>query len=66
MQKFPETPFGLLELIERLAPEQVPSHNTSRDQDLFNGGRRSIAIELRRLYENTRNPPEALPKRTRR
>lgn len=66
MQKFPETSLGLLEALEKMVPEQVPSPKSNRDEDLFEGGRRSLVKFIRDWHTKTKNPPAALPQRSRR
>lgn len=54
MNKFPDTALALLLELERRHPEKVASPKTSRDEDLFYGGKRELIRHIREWYEKSK------------
>lgn len=54
MSLFPATPDQFIAELERRAPERVAQPAMSRDQTMYDAGRRSLAVEMRDFLAKTR------------
>ncbi|HEY0623170.1 hypothetical protein [Sphingomonas sp.] len=63
---FPATAAGLLEHIEKLVPERVPSATDTMEEIQRYAGKRELVLQLIRLREQGDKTPAAAPRSPRR